>query len=248
MVDVSLIRVLEPHVVNQIAAGEVVERPAAVVRELLDNALDAGATRITIELEKGGIELVRVTDDGSGMSEDQLPLAVHPHATSKIEHAEDLVRVGTMGFRGEALASIASVARVSVRSRARGEDQGAELAINGGAAEPMKPAGLPVGTSVTVRTLFFNTPARRKFLRTLQTEQQHCTEAVKRIAMSHPAIGVTLIIDARTIFDLPPGQSPRARVFAILGKEHETQYLEVSADELSDERGMAEDQRWFGRR
>ncbi len=232
------IRVLPPLVVNQIAAGEVVERPASVVKELTDNALDSGATRIAVELERGGIELVRVIDDGGGIPREQLPLAVHPHATSKVRDAEDLDSIGTMGFRGEALASIASVGRLSIRSRTAGSDAAYEIAVDGGEEREVRPASGPVGTRVEVRNLFYNTPARRKFLRTPQTEQGHCVEVVRRLAMAHPSIGFRVRCDGRDVIDVPAEQSPRARVLALLGNELESQVLEAHADALDDDRGI----------
>lgn len=232
------IRVLPPLLVNQIAAGEVVERPASVVKELVDNALDAGAGAVCVELEQGGIDLIRVSDDGCGIAPEQLPLALAPHATSKVREAADLERIGTMGFRGEALASIASVARVTIRSRAR-EGDGAGAGVEAGAAEieaegdrvtGPKPASGPVGTSVGVRTLFFNTPARRKFLKTPATEQGRCLDVVKDAAMAHCAIAFTVVADGRTVLDLPPGQSPRERLIAVLGKELAGELIEVSGE------------------
>src|SRR4029077_21240088 len=155
------VRQLSEAVVNRIAAGEVVERPASVVKELVENALDAGAKRIAVEVEQGGIELVRVTDDGCGIPEAELALAVAPHATSKISTPEDLDRIGTMGFRGEAIASIASVSRLSIRSRSSEQGSAFVLEVEGDQSHPVKPVAGPVGTCVTVRNLFFNTPARR---------------------------------------------------------------------------------------
>ncbi len=233
------IRVLPPLVVDQIAAGEVVERPASVVKELLDNAIDAGASSITVDLERGGIELVRVGDDGCGVGPAQMPLMVAPHATSKIRGTEDLDRIATMGFRGEALASIASVSRLSIRSRPAGEDAAARLEVEGGSPGEIRPDAGPVGTSVTVRNLFFNTPARRKFVKTVQTEQGHCVDVVRAIAMSHPAIGFTLKADGRELLALAKGQGPRARAMAILGGELDSQFLEVGADRFDDARGVA---------
>lgn len=235
----SEIRVLPALVVDQIAAGEVVERPASVVKELLDNAIDAGAGRITVELEKGGIELVRVADDGAGIAAGQLGLAVHPHATSKIRSTEDLDRIATMGFRGEALASIASVSRLSIRSRARGEEGASIIEVEGGSTSPVRPDAGPVGTVVTVRNLFFNTPARRKFLKTPTTEQGHCVDLIRALALSHPAIGFVVRCDGRVVLDVPSGQAVRERAFAILGREMETQYVEVHADRFDDARGVA---------
>lgn len=233
------IRVLPALVVNQIAAGEVVERPASVVKELLDNAIDAGAGRITVELEQGGVELIRVTDDGGGIEPEQLALAVHPHATSKVRDAADLDTIATMGFRGEALASIASVSRLSIRSRVAEEDAAAVIEVEGDQVKPVRPDAGPVGTRVTVRNLFFNTPARRKFLRTAQTERTHCLDIVRSLAMSHPAIGFRVELDGATVLDLAPNQSAKERAFAIIGREHEEQYVEVSADRFDDARGLA---------
>ncbi|XHC24634.1 DNA mismatch repair endonuclease MutL [Phycisphaerales bacterium ac7] len=233
------IRVLPALVVNQIAAGEVVERPASVVKELLDNAIDAGAGRITVELEQGGVELIRVTDDGSGIDPEQMELAVHPHATSKVRDAQDLDTIATMGFRGEALASIASVSRLSIRSRVAGSNEAALIEVEGDKVSPVRPDAGPVGTRVTVRNLFFNTPARRKFLRTVQTERTHCLDIVRSLAMSHPAIGFRVEVDGSTVLDLAPNQSARERAFAIIGPEHESEYVEVSADRFDDARGLA---------
>jgi len=229
--DPPRIRPLPDLLVNQIAAGEVVERPASVVKELVDNALDAGATRITIELEAGGVELVRVADDGRGVPPEDLPLALAPHATSKIAHADDLDAIATLGFRGEALASIASVARVSIRSRPAGAADAYRIDAEGErVGEPRPDAGAP-GTVVTVRTLFFNTPARRKFLRTPGTERGHCVEAVKNLALAHPAVGFTLTADGGTVLDLPPAQTLRDRAQAILGDELADRLIEVSSDD-----------------
>jgi DNA mismatch repair protein MutL len=240
------IRVLPPLLVNQIAAGEVVERPASVVKELLDNAIDAGARRVVIELEHGGIERIRISDDGHGIEPDQLPLAVQQHATSKIASAADLDAISTMGFRGEALASIASVSRLEIQSRRRpapGQpadraSDGHALLVEGGKAHPVRPAGCPVGTTVDVRTLFYNTPARRKFLKAPATEQQHCLEMIRNLAIAHPAIGFRVLCDGREVLDLPSDQSPRQRVLAVLGPEHEPELIEVSADHFDDARGL----------
>jgi DNA mismatch repair protein MutL len=233
------IRVLPTLLVNQIAAGEVIERPASVVKELVDNAIDAKSSRITIDIESGGVELIRVSDNGHGIRADQLTLALAPHATSKIRSAEDLDRIGTLGFRGEALASIASVSRLSLRSRTAGDVGASRLDAEGDSISPIRPDAGPVGTSVTVRNLFFNTPARRKFLRTPATEQQHCVETASALAMSHPAIGFTLSVDGRVTLDLPPDQGPRDRALAVIGREMESQYLEVSIDQWDDARGIA---------
>lgn len=232
------IRVLDPLLVNQIAAGEVVERPASVVKELVENAIDAGATRLRIELERGGIERIEITDDGCGIEPEQLSLAVAPHATSKLSRAEDLHSIATMGFRGEALAAITSVSRFSIISRAAGRDIGARLDGEGVEFKAPAPCGAPPGTTITIRNLFFNTPARRKFLRTVQTEYGHVSDLVGRLAMSHPALGFILVHDGTTTLDLPPRQSPRQRIIEVLGTELDRELLEVSQDDSMLERGI----------
>jgi DNA mismatch repair protein MutL len=233
------IRPLPALLVNQIAAGEVVDRPASVVKELVENALDAGASRISLELEQGGIELIRISDDGRGMAPDQLPLALAPHATSKISRAEDLDRIGTLGFRGEALASITSVSRLTIRSR-RGADVGASMIeAEGDQIGAVVPAAGAPGTAVTVRNLFFNTPARRKFLRTPATEQSRCLDVLRDLAMAHPAAAFAAVCDGRRVIDLPPGQSARERAISVLGEELAGQLLEVHADRFDDSRGLA---------
>lgn len=233
------IKQLSKTVASQIAAGEVVERPASVVKELVENAIDAGAARIRVELEAGGIELIRISDDGKGIPADELPLAIEAHATSKIETTDDLDRIATMGFRGEALASIASVSRLSIRSRTAGDQGASEIRVNGGDAAPVRPAAGAVGTTVEVRNLFYATPARRKFLKTPQTERSRCLNALREIAMASPAIGFVIASEGKTLLDLPPGQDPRTRALAVLGTELEAQLLEVSADEFDDARGIA---------
>ncbi|MAO22039.1 MAG: hypothetical protein CMJ25_14930 [Phycisphaerae bacterium] len=232
------IRKLSSLLVNQIAAGEVIERPASVLKELVENSIDAGATRISVELEQGGVELIRISDDGHGIVPDQMTLALTPHATSKIEHADDLDRIGTMGFRGEALASITSVARVTIRSRAIGEPEGRIIEAEGDTVGEPRPVGCPVGTTIEVRNLFFNTPARRKFLRTNTTEQTRCLEWLRDLAMANPSIAVRCVGDGKVKLDLPLGQSPRDRALSIVGKELSDQLLEVSVDRYDDSRGI----------
>ncbi|HHN78178.1 MAG TPA: DNA mismatch repair endonuclease MutL [Phycisphaerales bacterium] len=232
------IRKLPPLLVNQIAAGEVIERPASIVKELVENAIDADAGRIRVELESGGIELVRVTDDGRGIGRDQLPLALEPHATSKIAEPTDLDRIGTLGFRGEALASIASVARVTIRSRTADEDSAWVIEAADGVIGEPKPAAGPPGTMIEARTLFHNTPARRKFLRTPRTEQTRCVEWLRDLALAHPAVAFTVVCDGRTTLDLPPNQPPRARIIDVLGREHDGEMLEVRVDRFDDARGV----------
>jgi DNA mismatch repair protein MutL len=235
------IKPLPTLVANQIAAGEVVERPASVVKELVENSLDAGASRVTLDLEQGGVELIRVTDDGCGILEADLPLALAPHATSKIAVAADLEHVGTLGFRGEALASIASVSRLSIRSRTADQDGASMIDADPGLPDgpAARPAPGPVGTCITVRNLFFNTPARRKFLRTVGTEQERALDIFKQLAMAHPAVAFNATCDGRQVLDLPPNQSPRERAVAIMGKELAPQLLEVHADQFDDSRGVA---------
>jgi DNA mismatch repair protein MutL len=212
-----VIHQLSPSIVNKIAAGEVIERPASVVKELLENAVDAGATRIDVTVGQGGAELVRVVDNGCGIATDQLPLAVAPHATSKIADADDLFRIGTLGFRGEALASIAEVSRLVLRSRPAEAEAGAEIVVSGGHAEPVAPCGCPVGTAIEVHNLFFNTPVRRKFLRTAQTELGHASEAFTRIALAFPQVHFTLRHHDKAVYDLPPVEAWTERVAAVFG-------------------------------
>ncbi len=209
------IRVLSASVINKIAAGEVIERPASVVKELMENAVDAGATRVDVSLEKGGVDLVRVVDNGCGMGAEQLPLAVASHATSKIQDADDLFRVGTLGFRGEALASIAEVSQLRLRSRPSEAQAGAELEVIGGVASPIAPCGCPVGTTLEVRNLFYNTPVRRKFLRTTPTEVGHGCEAFTRIALAFPHIHFTLRHNDRVLHELPAVTNWRERIAAL---------------------------------
>jgi DNA mismatch repair protein MutL len=224
------IRQLSPSVVNKIAAGEVIERPASVVKELLENAVDAGATRIDLSLEKGGSEVIRVADNGCGIAAEELPLAVASHATSKIASADDLFSVGTLGFRGEALASIAEVSRLVIRSRPQDAASGAELEVVGGAARPVAPVGCPAGTTIEVRNLFFNTPVRHKFLRSPQTEMGHSIEAMTRLALAHPGIHFTLAHNGRGVHDLPPAASIRARIAAFFGDELAGDLIEVRSE------------------
>jgi len=233
------IRQLDALLVNQIAAGEVVERPASVVKELVENAIDAGATRIRIELEQGGIERIEIIDDGCGIESAQLTLAVAPHATSKLRSADDLHAIATMGFRGEALAAITSVSRFSIITRTASHPTGARLDGEGVTFDRPAPCGCPPGTSIIIRNLFFNTPARRKFLRTVQTEFGHVSDLVGRLAMSHPAIGFVLVHDDRPVLDLPPRQPPRERIVEVLGKELERELLEVSLDGATVQRPIS---------
>jgi DNA mismatch repair protein MutL len=213
------IRQLPQSLVNMIAAGEVVERPASVVKELMENALDAGATRVDVAVEQGGVELVRVVDNGRGIPPAELPLAVAAHATSKLAEPDDLFRIGTLGFRGEALASIAEVSRLLLRSRTPEGLGGAEIRVDGGRAGEAAPCGCPVGTQVEVRNLFFNTPVRKKFLRTTPTELGHVSEAFTRIALAAPNVHFTLRHNDRPVFEQPAGEGWRERIARLFGRE-----------------------------
>jgi DNA mismatch repair protein MutL len=215
----SSIRQLPPSVVNKIAAGEVIERPASVVKELMENAVDSGAARIDVSVEAGGVDLVRVVDNGCGIAAADLPLAVASHATSKIATADDLFCVRTLGFRGEALASIAEVSRLVLRSRTADAADGAEIGVSGGQVSAVSPCGCPVGTAVEVRDLFFNTPVRRKFLRSTQTELGHVSEAFLRVALAAPQLHCTLRHNDRPVFDLPGAQGWLERIEAVFGRE-----------------------------
>jgi DNA mismatch repair protein MutL len=226
------IRQLPTSVVNKIAAGEVIERPASVVKELVENSIDSGATRIDITVEQGGVELIRVTDNGCGIAAGELPLAVASHATSKIIGADDLFHVTTLGFRGEALASIAEVSRLVLRSRPTDCEAGAELEVVGGRGEPVRPVGCPVGTTIEVRQLFFNTPVRHKFLRTTQTEMGHISEAVTRLALAAPQVHFSLNHAGRPVYDLPAVSDLRDRIAVLFDKEIADALIEVdSSDE-----------------
>ncbi len=212
------IAALPSQLINQIAAGEVVERPASVVKELVENSLDAGAGRVSVDIQQGGVKLIRVVDDGHGLYPEDMPLALSRHATSKVRSLEDLERIGSMGFRGEALPSIASVSRLSLISR----EQSAEHAwrLEPGEDAP-QPAAHPVGTTVEVRDLFYNTPARRKFLKTEKTEFGHIDQTLRRLALGHPGVGFRLSHNGRQVFDAPPAGDAGARerrLAALLGE------------------------------
>ncbi|MEO1580896.1 MAG: DNA mismatch repair endonuclease MutL [Pseudomonadota bacterium] len=216
------IQQLPDHLINQIAAGEVIERPASVVKELVENSLDARAQHIGISIEAGGARLIEITDDGVGIAADELPLALSRHATSKVTSLEDLSAVASLGFRGEALPSIASVARVELAARTESGEHGAMLAVQGGAAHDIVPTAMRSGARVTVRDLFYNTPARRKFLRTEKTEFTHIERVVRRLALAHPSVAFTLKHNGRNSMHLaavPDGEGPERRIEQLLGTE-----------------------------
>jgi DNA mismatch repair protein MutL len=244
---VNRIRLLPDHVANQIAAGEVVERPASVVKELVENALDAQATRVTVEIQAGGRSLVRVTDDGFGMSRDDALLSLERHATSKIQRAEDLAAIATMGFRGEALPSIASVSRFNLTTRERdsGSPEGTQIVISGGKILEVKAAGSAPGTTIDVRQIFFNLPARRKFLRTEETEAAHIQHYLTLAALAYPEVAFTFQRDGRVVWQLPAVKSGsniadrlpalRERMRAISGGEQKLLAVDFSGDLPSDD-------------
>ena len=241
----SRIQLLSPRLANQIAAGEVVERPASVIKELLENSLDAGATRIDIDVEEGGVKLLRVRDNGRGIIESDLPLARSRHATSKIIDLDDLERVATLGFRGEALASVSSVSRLVLTSCAEGADQAWQVETEGRDMNPrVQPAAHPQGTTVEVRDLFFNTPARRKFLRTERTEFSHLEEVVKRLALSRFDVAFHLRHNGRSVLSLRPAhteQEAQRRVASICGPA----FIEQSVT-IDQERGGLRLWGWVG--
>src|ERR1700728_1926859 len=262
------IHVLSEQVANKIAAGEVVERPASVVKELLENALDAGATRIKITIEAGGKKLIQITDNGCGMVRDDAMLAFERHATSKIKDAEDLLSVATLGFRGEALPSIASVSRLRLETCAGSasgieksallpkegrsgapdssgkETSGTIIEINGGKMARVEEAGLPEGTSITVRDLFFNTPARKKFLKAESTELSHIASLVTHYALAHPEKHLDLHSATSAILVAPPVAGYSERVYQVFGKETLDQLIAVAAAQPLEHVGLPQPPPW----
>ena len=222
---------LSQSVVNRIAAGEVVERPASVLRELLDNALDAGATRIDVTLEQGGTALVRVVDNGGGIAADELPLAVAAHATSKLQTADDLDRISTFGFRGEALASIGEVARLVIRSRRPDDAAGSLLEVDAGVLGEVRPEGCATGTTVEVHQLFAKVPARRSFLRTASTEWSHAADVFTRAALAHPQVAFSLMHGSRRAHDLPAVDAWADRIEGIFGRSVGQRLIAVEAED-----------------
>ncbi len=238
------IHVLSERVANQIAAGEVVERPASVVKELLENALDAGSTRIRIQVEAGGKKLIQITDNGCGMVRDDAMLAFERHATSKIKETDDLLSIATLGFRGEALPSIASVSRLHLETRAEEEVAGTVLEINGGKIIRVEEAGLPAGTSITIRDLFFNTPARKKFLRSESTELSHIASLVTHYALAHPEKHFELHSATNALLVAPPVAGHRERVYQVFGRETLDQLIPLAAIQPLERVGLPQAPPW----
>ena len=238
------IHVLSETVANQIAAGEVVERPASVVKEMLENSLDAGATRIKISVEAGGKKLIQITDNGCGMVRDDALLAFERHATSKIKNAEDLLSVATLGFRGEALPAIASVSRLRLETRAEPDAAGTVVEINGGKIARVEEAGLPLGTSITVRDLFFNTPARKKFLKAESTELSHIASLVTHCALAHPEKHFELHSAANAMLVAPPVAGYSERVYQVLGKQTLDQLIPVASRQALERVGLPQPPPW----
>ncbi len=238
------IRVLSDQVANQIAAGEVVERPASVVKELLENSLDAGATRVRVEIEAGGRKLIRIVDNGHGMGRDDALLAFERHATSKLRTSDDLLSIATLGFRGEALPSIASVARVSLETRAAEDEVGTMMEIAGGNLLRVEDAGLPVGTTLAVRDLFFNTPARRKFLRAEQTELGHVAALVTHYALAHPEMHFELHSATQALLVAPAVANAGERLYQIFGREVFESLIPVAAEIDFSRAGLPEPPPW----
>ncbi len=223
------INILSPHVADLIAAGEVVERPASAVKELVENAIDAGARNITVEFSAGGAELIRVTDDGCGMSPEDAGVAFLRHATSKLADERGLEAIGTLGFRGEALAAIGSVSQIELTTRERGAAEGTYMTLSAGDIQEMRPAGAPEGTSIAVRGLFFNTPARRKFLKSDRAEGAACLQAAMRCALGRPDVSIRCIRDGREEFFTPGDGRAESAVYALLGRETALAMLPVAA-------------------
>src|SRR5437764_8350212 len=225
------VRILTDRVANQIAAGEVIERPAAVIKEVVENALDAGATRIEVEFRHGGRSLMRVEDNGQGMSRDDALLALERHATSKIVEAADLDHLKSYGFRGEALPSIASVSRFELQTREAVSEVGTEILVNGGKFVHVRDCGRPVGTRIEVTHLFNSVPARRKFLKTDQTEAAHIIQCVRLYALACPQAAFTLIEDGRIVFRSPECLTLEERITEIFGRQIAEALVPLSAEE-----------------
>src|SRR3954470_12778147 len=224
------IQVLPEHVVAQIGAGEVIERPASVLKELLENSIDAGASRLDVEVGQGGLEFLRVVDDGGGIEADDLPLAFATHATSKLTDAAELFSIGTLGFRGEGLASIGSVARVTLQSRPRGHERGAEIRCDGGKLSDVRVWAGATGTRIEVRQLFYNTPVRRKFLRGPSTEMAQVSETFTRLALSQLSLHLTLRHNGKLVYEVPASAGLLDRIGLFFGREVRKRLYMVQAE------------------
>lgn len=231
MSDRARIQQLPPNLVNRIAAGEVIERPASVVKECVENAIDAGATSITVEIEDGGKAFIRIVDDGGGIPADELPLAFASHATSKLRDDADLFAIRTMGFRGEALASIGSVSFARIMSRTADFDSGYEITNHGGTLSEVRACAAPPGTTVEIRDLFFNVPARRKFLKASSTESGHIGDAITKIALARPDVSFALVSGGRSPLKLPATADPKVRWLAAWPDDHSESYLPISVQQ-----------------
>ena len=225
-----LIQQLSPHLADMISAGEVVERPASVVKELLENAIDAGATAVTVELRGGGMSLIRVSDNGCGIAPEELKTAFLRHATSKLRTEEDLACIGTLGFRGEALAAISSVSHIELTTCERGAAEGTYMSLEAGDIQEMRPAGAPEGTSIAVRGLFYNTPARRKFLKSDKAEGAACLQAALRCALGRPDVSIRCIRDGKEEFFTPGDGRAESAIYALLGRETALGMLPVQSE------------------
>ena len=230
------IRLLPLHVANKIAAGEVVERPASVLKELMENSIDAGATRIDVTVVAGGRKLVSVRDEGCGMTREDALLSLERQATSKIRDVDDIERIDTLGFRGEAIPSIASVSRFTLTTRRAEDEGGTHLAVNAGILAEVKDCGAPPGTCVEVRDLFCNVPARRKFLRAFATEEAHIRATFTVHALAHPDVGFSLVLDGREAYRVPPGATLEERIRDLFGAQFSEALIAVSPQEGSDVR------------
>lgn len=234
------ITVLDQNTINKIAAGEVIERPASVVKELLENAIDAKATAVTVEIRDGGISFIRVTDNGSGIPKEEVPTAFLRHSTSKIQSVEDLFTVSSLGFRGEALSSIAAVAKVELITKTPEQISGTRYQIEGGKERTLEEIGAPEGTTFLVRDLFYNTPARQKFLKTAQTEGAHVASLVEKIAMSHPEVSVRLIQNNQNKLHTSGNHNLKDMIYTVFGREIAANLLPVEhEEEIFSIRGFA---------
>ena len=221
------IRILDEHVINQIAAGEVIERPSSIIKELVENSIDANSSAITVEIKRGGISYIRVTDNGEGMGAQDALLAFERHATSKINSSQDLNNIYTLGFRGEALASIAAVTQMEMVTRARDSIGGLQIVNHGGIIISQKEIGCPEGTTIIVENLFFNTPARLKFLKSPRAETAHISNLVSKLILGNPEVSFKYINDGKIIYHSPGDGKLQSAILSIYGREVEEQLLEI---------------------